>query len=393
MTRAVIGYSLALGKEYNKDDVATAVQAALMPHRPRKYTIPGLAVRHGGGYPSSVLPETQYACWDSFRVDGAKAHLADDTLERLTKIVGCWIDNGPAGEPDDRPFIERFFHLIARHFANRLPGTTGSDPKAIEKLLGDPKSNISLLVELSELEEMIDVLLADYNGEAHDGLGSGRTPLEAMSFMVKKQEGFLRTLPNTMRGNLCLLQEARRLTIRGSLKAGVRPHVNFAGVRYSSDVLSTNASLIGKSIRVYYDVRDIRVLRSFFEEGSELGILTAARPWCFTPHSLRIRQEILRLSRTGKLRYREGDDPIEAWAKYKRIESRKNKSAANDLAKFRYQESIKQKPQVLNQSVERAPTCESNQEEKRAPQTTPSNSHQEELPKPKTLQIKRTLTF
>ena len=39
-TRAVVGYVLTLSKEYNKDDVATAMQAALVPFKPREYKIP-----------------------------------------------------------------------------------------------------------------------------------------------------------------------------------------------------------------------------------------------------------------------------------------------------------------------------------------------------------------
>lgn len=398
-TRCVIGYSIALGKEYNKDDVAAALQAALIPFKPRTYIIPGLSIRAGGGFPSAILPATQYACWEWFKFDGAKSHIAIDTLERLTKVVGCWTDNGPAGEPDERPYIERFFHLVARHFAHRLPGTTGSDPKAIERALADPKSNLSLLVELPELEDMIEVLIADYNGEPHDGVG-GRTPLEAMQYMIAKQQGFLRTLPQTMRANLCLLQEARELPIKGSLKSGTRPHVNFAGVRYSSDVLSNNAALIGKTLRVYFDVRDIRVLKAFFEDGSELGILTASRPWCYTPHSLRIRQEILRLKRVGKLQYREGDDPVEAWEKYKREQSRSNKRATNDLAKLKqltpkpvdppplYKPLMPEAPQSHTERIK---------DEAVGPSSEPSQEKPKkavpDVPQPSPMQIKRTLTF
>jgi putative transposase len=47
-TRAVLGYSLALGKEYNKDDVAAALQSALKPFVPRQYTIPDLQIVDGG---------------------------------------------------------------------------------------------------------------------------------------------------------------------------------------------------------------------------------------------------------------------------------------------------------------------------------------------------------
>lgn len=330
-SRAVIGYKLALSKEYNKDDVACALQAALIPFRPRHYKIPDLAMRAEGGFPSAVLPQTRYACWEWFRFDGAKSHLAVDTLTRLNQIVGCWPDNGPAAEPNERPFVERFFHLLARNFAHRLPGTTGSGPEAIERLLNDPQKNISLLVELEELEDMIEVLLGDYNGTSHSGI-SNRTPLEAMAQLLAREPGILRTLPRVVQQNLCLLQEARIKPVKGD-NAGDRPHINFQDVRYTSPILSSSPALIGKRLRVYFDVRDIRTVKAFFDDGTELGVLTAARPWCYTPHSLRVRQEIFRLKRTGKLHYREGEDPVECWAKYKLRQARTSKRAATDLAK------------------------------------------------------------
>ncbi|MFM0386967.1 hypothetical protein [Paraburkholderia dipogonis] len=94
-TRAVIGYSLALGREYNKDEIAEALQATLTPHATRAFRIPGLRVHSGDGFPSEVMPETAWACWNTLRFDAAKAHFAQATLERLTGIVGCWADNGP----------------------------------------------------------------------------------------------------------------------------------------------------------------------------------------------------------------------------------------------------------------------------------------------------------
>jgi len=330
-TRAVIGYTLTLSKEYNKDDVAMAIQAALVPFKPRVYKIPKLAIQQGGGFPSSVVPRTAYACWDWFAIDGAKAHLAGDTLVRLNEIVGCWTDNGPAGEPNERPFIERFFHLISRYFAHKLPGSLGNSPDSIEKALCDIGGDLRLLVEYDELEELIEVVIANYNGDAHGGVG-GRTPLEAMALSVERQ-GYLRSLPKQLRGSLCLLQEARIVTVKGVVKDGVRPHINFSHVKYTSDVLADNAALIGKKIRIYYDVRDIRTVKAYFEDGSELGVLRASRPWCFSPHSLRVRQEIFRLLAERKIALHEGDDPLDVWAKYKWSQSKTSKKAANDLAK------------------------------------------------------------
>jgi hypothetical protein len=395
-SRAVIGYKLALSKEYNKDDVAGAFQAALTPFRPRNYKIPNLAIRKEGGYPSSVFPETQHACWDWLRFDGAKSHLALDTLTRLNQIVGCWPDNGPAAEPDERPFIERFFAVIAENFAHRLPGTTGSDPGSIERALSDPNGDLRLLVELDELEDMIEVAIGDYNGHAHDGV-SGRTPLEAMGQLLTRNQGFLRTLPAVVRQNLCLLQEARLVPIHGNTKTSVRPHINFLNVRYTSNILSSSSGLIGRKVRIYFDVRDIRTVKAFFEDGAELGVLTAAAPWCYTPHSLRVRSEIFRLKRLGKLKYKDGDDPVEAWEKLKRSLAKKDKRAATDLAKA--QTENKQLPPKVP-----APPLVSGVATANAPATSDSTAEQPpavdgpaaspaQPPQPRSLRIKRTITF
>lgn len=395
-SRAVIGYKLALSKEYNKDDVASAFQAALTPFKPRTYKIPNLEIRKEGGFPSAVFPETQYACWHWLRFDGAKCHLAADTLARLNQIVGCWPDNGPAAEPDERPFIERFFSVISKNFAHRLPGTTGNDPNSLERALSDPKGDLRLLVELDELEDMVEVALGDYNGQAHDGV-SGRTPLEAMRQLLNRDKGFLRTLPIVVRQNLCLLQEARLVTIHGNSGNGVRPHINFLNVRYTSNVLSNGVNLIASKLRIYFDVRDIRTVKAFFEDGTELGILTAAAPWCYTPHSLRVRSEIFRLKRLGKLKYKDGDDPVEAWEKYKRMIAKKDKRAATDLAK-----ALRQNKHFLPETeiskVDKNDEKQSSQGKIKSDlqqnsYSEPTKAETVNPPKPRLLRIKRTITF
>lgn len=399
-TRAVLGYHIALGKEYNKDDVAAALQAALTPALPRYYCIPELTVRDGGGFPSAVVPETAFACWDWFRMDGAKSHLAADTLTRLNQIVGCWTDNGPPATPNDRPYIERFFHLIARHFAHRLPGTVGNSPEAIERALSEPKGDARLNVELPELEDMIHVLISNYNATAHPGVG-GKTPLEAMSYSLQVSNAFLRKLPMPLRSNLCLMQEARVVPIRGSVEAGIRPHINFWHVKYTSAVLATNAGLIGRKLRIYYDVRDIRAVKAFFEDGTELGILTAARPWHITPHSLRVRQEIYRLIAERKLAVERDECPVVAWGRYKWRQAKGNKRAANALTK--QQSDLLSIPSAASPPALEAPpaiavaaVAPAEPQGERPAATEPSAQQVPQptaAPKPKPMQIRRTITF
>ena len=329
-TRCVIGYHLALSREYSKHDVACALQAALRPFTPRHYGIPTLAIQEGGGFPSAVVQGTEYACWDWFKCDNAKSHLAADTLARLTQTIGCWPNFGPPGEPNDRPHIERFFHLVAKHFAHTLPGNLGSNPQAIERALSDPQDKTRLLVTLDELEDMIEVLIADYNGEPHKSL-HGRTPLEAMAYSVAHHAGQIRVMPQVARANLCLLQQAKVVTVKGTAKTGLRPHINFCSVRYTSAILASSPALIGKKLRMYYDPRDIRTVKVFFEDGTELGVLTAARPWGIPPHSLKVRQEILRLIEERKLELREGETPVEAWVRH-RMGQKNRKHVAGQLA-------------------------------------------------------------
>ena len=388
-TRAVLGYHIALGMEYNKDDVAAALQSALVPAPPPAYTLPDLQVKPGGGFPSTVVPETAYACWDWFRMDGAKSQLAGDTLTRLHRIVGCWTDNSRGGDPNARPHIERFFHLVARHFAHRLPGTVGSSPESIERALSEPEGKVRLRVELAELEEMIHVLLANYNGTAHGGI-SGKTPLEAMAFSVKSQGGFLRTVPPPLRSNLCLMQEARVVIIKGSMSKGIRPHINFAYVRYTNHALSGNAALIGKKLRIYYDVRDIRAVKAFFEDGTELGILTAARPWNFTPHSLRVRQEIHRLIAERKLRLDPDECPTRAWTKYKWKQARTSTRAANDLAKAK---DALQNDVIEVRALDQVPEPDDSAPQVDVTLQEPAQLPEPVQPKPKAMKIRRTFVF
>lgn len=394
VTRAVLGYHIALSTEYDSDDVARALQSCFGDHQGPKLTIPGLSVREGGGYPCGMFPQARYPGWRWFQYDNAKANVANATLERLTDIVNCYVHAGRLGEPNDRAFIERFFATIARLGLHQLPGATGSSVDDIVRRLADFGADLELAMTVDELEQVIEVMLADYNGESHGGLG-GRTPLEAMRYWLSKPGVLIRSLPTAKRRQLIFLQEARIVTLRGKN----RPYLNFEGVRYSSDVLSSKPELCGKKIRIYFNTQDIRQLHAFFEDGAELGVLVASRSWRRTAHSLRQRQEILRLVRLGKLRYRGDQDAIEAYALYKRRLARTSKKAANSLAELMKTlaqaadsaatapaaESAAGPPAAIGMTVPSVEAANAASATESEPETTP--------PKPQALSVRRTITF
>lgn len=330
-TRAILGYSIALGAEYNKDDFAEAVQASLAPHRRVELTIPGLKVKDGGGFPIEIQPELAYHRWNWFQFDEAKAHLANDSLDRLNKVLGTWTIAGRLGEPNDRAYEERLFGILEECGFHRIPGTLGSSPKDPRRKLADVGNELDRVIRLNELEQIIYVLLANRNAEVQSGVG-GRSALDAMRYLTSKPDFLMQTLPHTKRHQLFLLRESVEVTIRG-LKSFA--HINFEGVRYTSDTLARKPELIGSKLRIYYIARDIRKIHAFFLDGGELGILVASKQWRTTPHSLRLRQEILRLKRLGRISWGAQDDPIEKYVLMRRGEAKNSKRAASKIAQTR----------------------------------------------------------
>jgi len=312
-SRVVLSYHLVLDRQYSRHDVIRTVEKALAPHRPRQFTIPKLEYPEGGGYPNAVLPELAYACWDQFRFDNAKAHLAEDTLRVLCEFIGCCAHMGPVHDPDERPFIERFFGTFTRHLPHRLPGAAPSTPTALRRMLAKTPA----LVTIEELEDLVEITIAGYNGTPHSSL-LGRTPLEYLRHFVRHQHTPLRWLLEPQRRNLCLLQTPKTVTVRGSLSRGVRPYVHLYGARYTNALLVAMPDLLGQPLHVYYNPDDMRSIRAFLTDGADLGHLQAAHPWTRVAHTLKLRREILRLRRQGLLAYRDQDDPVEAYMAYQK---------------------------------------------------------------------------
>ncbi|MDE2434403.1 MAG: integrase, partial [Burkholderiales bacterium] len=293
-TRAVLGYHISLSREYSRYDVIRTIEAALEPHRPHAFTLPGLGHGALGGFPSGKFPELEYATWQWFKLDNAKANLAEDVRHALADFLGCFIDAGPPHTPDDRAYIERFFGSIASNLSSRLPGYTGTNARDVRKALADPKGDLRLYVSLSELEQLLEASLAAYNATPHEGL-NGRTPLEAMELSIRGNGAMLNWLPEAKRRTLCLMQTPHVATVRGYLAQGQRPHVNFHGVRYTNAMLASTASFIGHKLRLYYNSHDLRTVRAFTADGAEIGVLKAQGAWGEIAHDIKLRQEIIRL--------------------------------------------------------------------------------------------------
>jgi putative transposase len=329
-TRAVLGYHLVIAREYSRYDVIKTIEQALTPHRPHSCTLQGVGYGEAGGFPSGKLPELGYAIWQRIKLDNAKANLANDTIAALCEFIGCAVDAGPPYHPDDRPYIERFFGTIANTVSSRLPGYTGSGPDDVRRALSSAKGDLRLFLSLAELEELMEASLATYNATPHSGL-NGRTPLEAMTYHVRGKAAMISWLPEAKRRTLCLMQQARRCPVRGYLQQGTRPHINLFQVRYTSDVLASSGSLLGSYLRVYYNSDDLRTVRAFLADGTELGILKAQGAWGEVSHDITLRREIMKKRGNKRLKVTIDHVFIDDFIADKKVKAKRSRRAASDL--------------------------------------------------------------
>ena len=349
-TRAILGHHLCLNKEYSSGDVLRCIRNAVVPWKPKTLTIPGLKYSSSGNFPSGSMEEAQWGLWDEFLYDNAKANLSNIVRDRLTQIVGCAVNAGPVGVPERRGIIERFFRTLEDSSYHQLPSTTGSHPR--DPLRKDPEQQaIKYRILSSHLEEITDVLIANYNGTPHEGINN-LTPLEALQQRVSRGM-FIRTIPKEQRNEVAFFSMKVERVIKGSKQQGKRPHINYEGVTYHNEILSRSHDLIGEKLSLLVNTEDLRSVQAYLPDGSEFGTLSASGKWGISPHDLKTRKLINKLRNRKLIHVLSEDDPIEILQRHLEAESKKKKSARNTLSTLnRYSEEHSSEEKTVQQSSE-----------------------------------------
>lgn len=332
-SRAILGYHISLNKEYSSSDVLQCIKKSIEPWKPMELTIPGLKYPAEGGLPSGVIQEASWALWDELYYDNAKANLSNIVKDRLKRIVNCRINAGPVKSPTKRSLIERFFGLLEENGFHRLVNTTGSNPQ-------DPRRNnpenqaIKYKMSVNDLEELTDVLIADYNSTPNEGI-SFSSPLEALNHRILK-DPIIRQIPPEERDNILFLSIEAKRDVRGSIEDARRPYIQFENVRYTNELLLRSPGLIGKKLDLVINIDDIRFLTAYLPDGSELGKLVGSGYWGKTKHSLVLRKEIFSLRNKKLIHFTSKDDPIRSFQKYlkeKAVDRKRYRNKLNSLEK------------------------------------------------------------
>lgn len=317
-SRAVLGYYLSLGKEVNKNDIIRTIKMALSVWRPRENLFSEISYYEGAGFPSSMSPLFASVCWDETNIDGALAEKCNTVETLLRDVVKSNLHSPDSGflsrrSLDDRPYVETFFRQLSQGAFHKLSNTTGSKPEDIQGRKPDQIA-INSQFQLEYVEELLDVLIANYNVTPHTSLGF-RSPLKYLEFLSSRSDTTLRYAdPDLVKS---LLSYRKKCPVVGNLTQGRKPHVNFEGARYSNEILKQRYDLIGQSVWITNHFEDdARLVQCTTLDGHSLGVLRAAPPWHKLPHSLKIRKQINSLISNKKLFLSVNEDAVEGFLNF-----------------------------------------------------------------------------
>lgn len=318
VTRVVLGYYFCTGKEPSAEDVLRCIKSALIKWRPKQISYSNEPYEKGAGLLSSLGDDFVGLCWDETSVDGAKSLTCQGVRDALKNIVGstliCPQDSfSKRHSPDDRPFIEVFFRNLAGKGFQRMSNTTGA--KAADKK-GRAPEEIALTsrFQYEYAEELLDVIIANYNIRPHGGIGR-RIPLAyAKLLYAQTQHAARRATPTAIDS---FLSVRKLCNVRGGAKVGRAAFVECNYAEYSNEILQNRQDLVGQKIWVIHHLEDdARIALASTQDGTSLGVLRARPPWQELPHSLSIRRAICRAEATGKFRIPPGGDAISTFIQY-----------------------------------------------------------------------------
>jgi hypothetical protein len=390
VSRAVLGYHLSFGREVSKEDVMRTIKKALTRWYQRTLACGETKYAEGAALPSAVSDELLGVCWDETSVDGALAETCAHVRRILKDVVESILLTPAEGfasrrSKDDRPFIETFFRNLGSAGFQRLTNTTGGKPSG--KQGRDPEAiAVTSQFQLEYAEDLLDVLIANYNATPHTSLGY-RSPLEYLEFVRSRPGTELRYAdPSAVEG---ILSYRKKCCVKGGLEQGRRPYVNFEGARYTNETLAQRFDLVGKFIWVVNHLEDdARVVLASTLDGQNLGVLRAQSPWHKFPHSLRIRRAINSGARRRMFFIASGADAVETFIEFCEAQSDRKlpiHPAYLELRRILAQQSDSNIGQAtLDQAMEKADDgilLESGDRQAKASQQRgPSNTSTQKLP-------------
>lgn len=301
-TRTILGYSLTANENYNQMDILRAIRNTIMPKTPIQFKLKGLKYPDNYGYPSLAIPETEWAMPNTIMLDNAKSHLAENVIEKLCTGLHCSLNFGSVATPETRGIVERVFKTLEESGYHRMVSTTGSNITDTRRINAE-KDAVKYQITYDDIVQLTEYFIALYNNSPHSALDN-QTPLECMHRRIIDAGMHPCIADITMKQRIYELTNITEIkTIRGSVKNGKRPYITYKGTEYRNDILSQSMGIIGQKLIIDINPDDISTIRAYFQDGTELGILTAVGEWGRKKHSLKTREEAMKLANYNKQKH------------------------------------------------------------------------------------------
>ncbi|SCU77849.1 conserved hypothetical protein [Cupriavidus necator] len=309
-SRAVLGYSLALGRQPNSRDLLDALHMALSPwHRYQRF-LPDWTYSPLAGFPSEIAALRGMG-FRQLSVDGARMNFAKDVVSRLAQLMDAEVVYLNRGTPDDRPYIERFFLAMEALGFHRLRGTTGSHAQDARRAREIDRITGRHWLDWQHVPAILDHVIAEYNGAPHSGLGD----ISPLAYLEQMGDALHPQCRQLSQDEIDSLQFVMSTTVvRGNLSKGRAPYIEFAHARYMGGPLAKGYNLVGQRVQLRVNAHDARFGHLFSLRGEPLGRVWAAPPWHKVPHALRLRVLIHKKTQARARHTAHYGDPIAQFA-------------------------------------------------------------------------------
>lgn len=326
-TRCVFGYSVCIQPQVSARHVEQAYLMGTTKWQPKELALGNVRYNKGAGFPCGSIEGIEEVNCAGIQLDNAAQHFGKGIQQRLRHSIGCMVGWGGVGHWWRNAVVERFFGVLEQAGFKRLPSTMGTGTQDPQR--GDPVLEaVGCGIEVHELLQLLDVLLANYNGTNSKSLG-GRSPLETVRESLDRHH--LRWIPRirppfgatTLRPGVEIVDDHK---INGYLETRVPPYVEFDGTRYTNPELAKQYDLIGRGVFLHVP-EDMRTIEAFLDNGTRLGELRCThRGWSVSPHSRDTRKAVNALIAAGELPSADDRDPISDYLDY--LESKASASAS-----------------------------------------------------------------
>ncbi len=322
-TRAVSAYSVVIGEQYTNADVQDLVWRAIAQPDVKDFKHEVMSNEFYVNRGTAEIPDVIYS-------DNAMSHIAKDGRITFIDKLGVHFCLGSPGEPNSRPFVERFFGIFEENGFHLIRSTTGSSKDDPVRDDSEQKA-LELGITTNDACRIASEVVNWYQKRPHSSL-KAESPYEYATRLINS--GTLTTLapPELQsRGAICILRA--EANVKGDRARGHTRHINAFGDKYYGSCI-TSKKMGEIAIVLTIEPDDARFAKVYDGvTGQFIGDVTVGGDWKHTKHSIYLRRLIKSETRRKRFKYRAGEDPVLKWLEHKKTEGVSSKKAATQAAK------------------------------------------------------------